>query len=199
MGFVLTRPCETCNNGWMSDLETLVQPVIEPMIRGQAKTLTFSDCRTAAEWMVKTSIMFEYFQNRTRRYFTRRDRIAIATTRSLPRMMMFFAHYIPRTEHTSAWFHEYPIPLVMTTERGIIQADAYSATFALGQLVLQMFTHRYREPTILFHTPGDWNDASIQTWPNRLGNELHWPPRLLLDEENLLLFSKRWAGLKPNA
>lgn len=199
MGFVLTKPCRSCNNRWMSELETRAIPILTPMIQGQATTLTSESCRTLAQWMIKTSIMFEFLQRRPRRYFTRGDRIGIYQNLAVPRMMLFLARYIPRTEPTSGWFHEYPIPLVMTTPEGKLDAEAYAATFAIGQLVIQVFTHRYRLPTVRFHTPGDWNDASVQVWPNRLGQEKNWPPQLLLDEENLLLFSRRWAELKPNA
>lgn len=171
LGFVLTKPCKNCNNGWMNDLENAAIPILAPTIQGQPRTLTFAECRTLARWMVKTSIMFEFLQRRPTRYFTRRDRIALFESLSIRRVLLFLARYVPRTEPTSGWFQEYPMPLQITAPIGAQEdVDAYVATFAIGQLVLQLFAHRSRLPTLVLRSAGDWTDATVQAEPPRTRN-----------------------------
>ena len=38
--------CGECNNGWMSDLETRVKPVIEPLLEDSAVVLSTDDRKT---------------------------------------------------------------------------------------------------------------------------------------------------------
>lgn len=198
LGFVLTKPCEKCNNGWMSALEQSAIPVLTPMIQGQPAALTYANCRTLTQWIVKTGIMFEFYQNRTKRYFARRDRTGLREALEIPRIRVFLARYVCRSEPNSFWFHDYLVPLVMTTPEGTVNADAYTATFAIGQMVIQFFAHRCELGNVL-HIPGNWDDACVQVWPNHLGDEEWRPPSLVLDEENLSDFSWRWAKLMAHS
>jgi|ERR1700733_3821624 len=53
--------CDQCNNGWMSRLETAVQPFLGPMIRhGRPTRLKPPQQALLARWAVKTALMAEY-------------------------------------------------------------------------------------------------------------------------------------------
>jgi len=53
---VAGRICKACNNGWMSELETVAMPVLLPLVRGErdVRQLTPQGARKVAAWAVKT-------------------------------------------------------------------------------------------------------------------------------------------------
>jgi hypothetical protein len=48
--------CKSCNNGWMSDLESKAKPILEPMLTGTPKALGTSDQTLLATWVIKTGM-----------------------------------------------------------------------------------------------------------------------------------------------
>jgi hypothetical protein len=55
------RVCQqTCNGGWMSDLERAVRPILEPMLIGRAKPLGRDSQATLAAWAYKTALMLNF-------------------------------------------------------------------------------------------------------------------------------------------
>src|SRR5579875_2796011 len=46
--------CGRCNNGWMSELETSVEPILGPMLQGARRAITATDQHTLATWATKT-------------------------------------------------------------------------------------------------------------------------------------------------
>src|SRR4051794_30508676 len=51
--------CRPCNNGWMSRLETAVQPALEPLILGPSRQGSIEDATILATWATKTSLIVE--------------------------------------------------------------------------------------------------------------------------------------------
>ena len=58
--------CESCNNGWMSDLESGAKPYLETMLRGRGRELHEAGLRTLATWALKTSMMVEHMHGAKR-------------------------------------------------------------------------------------------------------------------------------------
>jgi hypothetical protein len=52
--------CESCNGGWMSDLEAAVMDVIPLIYDGTKKLITQDEQNILANWAVKTAIMIQY-------------------------------------------------------------------------------------------------------------------------------------------
>jgi len=59
----VTGPCKPCNETWMSDIETVVTPVLGPMILHSAATALDrnSQARLAA-WATKTAMVAEFMR-----------------------------------------------------------------------------------------------------------------------------------------
>jgi hypothetical protein len=53
------KVCETCNTGWMSQLETKVKPILTPAIEGESKTLSLKEAHTVSIWASKTAAVAE--------------------------------------------------------------------------------------------------------------------------------------------
>ena len=49
--------CEGCNNGWMSQLENQVKPILTPLMNGHAFDLDLDDQLTLARWVCLLSLI----------------------------------------------------------------------------------------------------------------------------------------------
>jgi hypothetical protein len=54
------RVCRACNNGWMSDLEQQVIPLLQPLMADQTVVLNPAMLATLSTWACKTAMMLEY-------------------------------------------------------------------------------------------------------------------------------------------
>ncbi len=66
--------CRKCNSGWMSQLESVIEPILGPILRGQDRHLDDEDRNVLAVWVFKTFLMI-HEQARTpplvpRRHYT---------------------------------------------------------------------------------------------------------------------------------
>jgi hypothetical protein len=52
--------CETCNSGWMSNLETAAKPLLTPLIAGTPCTITESSALTIARWIALKVLVGEH-------------------------------------------------------------------------------------------------------------------------------------------
>ena len=52
--------CETCNNGWMSEIVNCAKPVIEKMALSQSTTISPNEVGELAGWIALTNIMQEF-------------------------------------------------------------------------------------------------------------------------------------------
>lgn len=61
---VLGQVCGECNNGWMSELENQVRPLVQSMLPGViGRTLSAADAGTLARWAFKTAIVLNAASN----------------------------------------------------------------------------------------------------------------------------------------
>jgi hypothetical protein len=51
--------CADCNNGWMSELEDEVKPVLTPLLKNHRTTLTRDDQILLATWATKTGLVHQ--------------------------------------------------------------------------------------------------------------------------------------------
>ncbi|MFZ0229305.1 MAG: hypothetical protein WAL41_20710 [Mycobacterium sp.] len=49
--------CASCNNGWLSSLESSARPVLTPLIRGESRHLPSDDQALIAKWTCKTTLV----------------------------------------------------------------------------------------------------------------------------------------------
>ena len=82
---LIKKVCETCNNGWMSRLESRSKPVIERLWRERSCELDIHDCRTLALWSCKTAMMFEASRPQDQWAFTDLDRCLLYTNDRMPK------------------------------------------------------------------------------------------------------------------
>ena len=75
--------CLPCNTGWMSQIETLVRPILEPMIKGEEITIDRQQQRTLSLW-VTLKVMVGEQSKPDAATFTPRQRHALKISHTIP-------------------------------------------------------------------------------------------------------------------
>lgn len=198
MGFIVKKPCGSCNNGWMSRLETKAEPIMWPMIVGNRTEIDSGQQITLAKWLLKTSMVWELYRRRSPKYFKPRERLDMSAERAdlPPHMLFFLARFRSLSSGDACFFSEYDLPLAFESE-GRHVADAYVSTFAIGELALQIFAHRLNKPDLRFHIKKSWEDAEFR-FAHSL-RTIQWPPKLTLSDDSIEVFHRRWLTLHDNS
>jgi hypothetical protein len=63
--------CQTCNNGWMSQLQTSAKPLLAGMLDGEPQNLRAGDQHTLLTWSTMTAITNQYCSRETVEAFRR--------------------------------------------------------------------------------------------------------------------------------
>jgi hypothetical protein len=199
-------PCEECNHGWMSDLETNVKAFVTPMMFGKSISLAPDAQITIAEWFLKTVMVYEYEMHHgpksTRRYFKPVDRYAFYKDRLIPGNTQIFLARVRSKAHLDSGIdgiYIQPRPALTVFKHNsddLLEVESYCVTFRINQLALQIFTFRdlkefnggnYR---LSFRTGLDWTSARARIWP--LSGSRDWPPPKAIGPDLIPKFEDCW-------
>jgi hypothetical protein len=187
--FKYPNVCTKCNNGWMSDLEERVQPIITPMIHGNATTLTESELKIVGCWASKTAVMIDA-------YFAPR---AIPAPEGSH--LLYGDREPPDTFHVRLGAYDAPARGIwMPWGRNVAHytITAPSGTEFKTDLVLVpiAFKHLLVWTNVLVGRPDDGTFQGfgpadgldfVQAWPTIGGVE--WPPRRVIDMRTFLMMA----------
>jgi hypothetical protein len=191
VGFV----CASCNNGWMSDLENRVKPIVEGLFGGELVTLDRSDQATLAAWAGKNAMVYEALRLEASWFFANSERQAMRESRQLPlRTSVWIAKCI---EQASIFCSASDLGGVAKVSNG--QVKAYVTTMGFGPLAIQVLSVKLPSsiplnmPITADLRPGPWDQVAIQIWPIQ-AELVAWPASMGLSGElGLNTFSKRWT------
>jgi hypothetical protein len=163
--------CGQCNQGWMNGLETTVQPLITPMIRGTPAALNLKNQKAIATWAVKTAMVAEYLKPEAQRFFTHEDRRSLMETLE------------PAGTRTDVWLTRYAgrndgvlsDTVALTLQNRVI--GCHVSAFALGQFAVQVCVHRLNPGEVVATRPGPWDRLLVAIWPLQ-ARPVTWPPTL---------------------
>ena len=198
-GIISRKPCQRCNNTWMSKLEGQAKSILIPLMQDKKPSLTQDERSVIARWFIKTVMVFEFIGGMKERlnYFGSEERHSIMKSLAMPVPTLV---YLGRYKGSLACsIHETKLPFITKTRDGhSVSVDGYSATFTIKSLALQVFTMRWPKDLTgqaSISIPGRWSDVVVELWP--LHCDIIWPPPLILDDEGLDLFSHRWLTARP--
>ncbi len=170
-GITTRAPCERCNNGWMSHLESKVQPFLTPMLHGMSTALSPTTQLLLSRWLIKTAIMFDMRHSDRASYFTVDECRALMRSLTVPRdTQMFLAVYLGKKGVTA---QEMGTETKYLPEPHVNWRDfqTYSATITINTLVLQTFSYRrprqLRDAQLDIETFLQFPNADVQIWPSR--------------------------------
>jgi hypothetical protein len=183
--------CKTCNEGWMSKLETANEPLIGPPIDGKSILLDQLQRMFVAAWSAKTAMMMDSTTQSARPlFYTEDERHALMTSTEVPpRTTVWLGRFLGTVNLGAVSFN--------VSVREELWRDVWPTrvtTFLLGHLVIQVVTvhihavavhasAEYRNRTIRIScTKGPWDEILVACWPPD-GRNLYWPPVLAFHED----------------
>lgn len=182
--------CRPCNQGWMNDREQEVRPFLEPMLKGEAITITVDQMAELARWCAQKFVVMEYAARGTA-LTPRPDREALRTGGQIPPYFrIYMGNHVSKSRsasirhsHTLALSADGPVPPLDGMDRNI-----QTISLVVGKL----FIHLNASRVDAFDFEGTyfvsrvWDECRI--WPDP--NSSHsWPHRPLLDNAGLSIMS----------
>jgi hypothetical protein len=194
------RVCETCNNGWMSDLEGRAKPVLVPMMFGALPQISLSpeDQGVVALWAYKTVLMADFFG--ARRTLDPHVYTAFFRERCPPRrswvLMAAYAGSAKRLRSystTTTVTREMQHNAVGVLERNPIELPAVIGTLVVFHLVLQVVIYSGKDLPLRVANGHAWEQM---IWPVDPA-PVTWPPNMdTLDEAALITLAMRRGTLR---
>ena len=174
--------CATCNNGWMSSLESKTRPVLESILDGKLDNIDATSQSTLACWAVKTAMVLECLNPGRTSFYSDDERQLMCASQSLPsRTSVWIAKCINQPNIYSAakdlWTALY--------DGGV---HAYTTTMAFGSIAFQIVSIKTSAtipenvPITYDVTEGPWEQMLLQMWPP-CHKSLAWPPHYGLDSD----------------
>jgi hypothetical protein len=189
--------CSTCNNGWMSDLETSVQPILGPMLKGETRVISAPEQHVLATWAMKTMLAMQGINLGGTRFVSPEQYRWFGEHQTpLSGSYVWLAHYTeagvtPAMTENRILIHEWALtvqPPGQPSPQPDDPLNAFQVVFTIGPVVFWMVRYELPEPGLI-QTASD--DAHLLIWP-ALGPDVSWPPRAsIASEDELATLSRR--------
>jgi hypothetical protein len=161
--------CRPCNNGWMSELEVRVRPVLEPLILGKPRILSREDQALLSFWATKTLFGFQALEHESTEWARPEDYAELHELQApLPRSQVWLGAGEPKGEIAWQRAHSYRL-----NEAAPEQIDGFGATLTIGHAVFYLAIGYTARPGLRLRY--DAAMALKEIWPSTR-DELHWPP-----------------------
>jgi hypothetical protein len=181
--------CSTCNNGWMSLLETDVQPSLTPMMTtGVSASLTPEMRLKLATWAVKTTLVLDQLTPAKRAVPDSEYLFFYQRQAPLPYHEVLIGRIDPSVNNLVVSTIQSKIqmldditdtPTVRYLRRGAELGQwLYVFTFSIGFVVFQVLGHNFPR-AIHVRRPELFNQTMETLWPGLL--TITWPPGLTID------------------
>ncbi len=187
--------CGTCNNTWMSVLESKTKLVTNKMVFDcSPSVLQAGDIAALAANAFKSAVVADLMHDNRPPFFTLFERRRFAKGLTIPagvqmwlgsmatRRGLFKSHYFTTPTGTSCGF------------------ELNVFTYGMGHLVIQVVTSRWRKKAHRRHALPPvvtqaiaWDRVSVPFWPSD-GTPVSWPPSAHLGDEIIDEFSVRWRN-----
>jgi hypothetical protein len=191
--------CQTCNNRWMSGMETTVARIMGPMIEDLSFPLDRQNQQNLAEWAVKGAMVNDTVDaHRRLRFFKEAECHEFRQTRRIPDgTTVFVAQYNGRSLDS----HGVDFTLI-EPEANTLLVRGHVYNVMVGHVVLQVLSwHPEPQHENKFlqvrAKPGPWKRLATQIWPIA-AKSVDWPPPLSLstrnDHTHYLYFRERFKS-----
>lgn len=190
---VVKRLCGSCNNSWMSKLESTAKPIIESILDDTLTSIDAPGQVTLSTWAIKTAMVLEAFDPGQPWFYSADERDFMRRSHTFP-------------DGTSVWIAKcvnqpniYSAKMIHSTEPGPDGARAVSVTMAFGSLAIQVVTTKANRnnATVGYDvSKGRWQETLVQIQPASQDSK-PWPGKFGLDgDRGLIALTER---LDPNS
>jgi hypothetical protein len=188
--------CKSCNNGWMSDLESKTKPILKDMILHCRETaLRARDIALVAAVTFKNAVIADHMHDRRSPFFTIGERRDFRERQEVPPgAQMWLASIANQRGLFKSMYAEIP-------GRDSLAFHLNIFTYAVGHFVIQAVSSRYKRRNDRRHAPqlyltqdSEWDAVSIPCWPSN-GSVIKWPPSAHMGGDVVDAFIQRWTKL----
>lgn len=189
----LKEVCTECNGVWMSRLEKVTQPILEPLIRGERTDLTGAKLRQLAAWAQLKCLTLDAYYLGTHKG-TRHLPASTAHTfgqhyQPLANSLVRLGICVPPEQGAMLLWGRQLLTSPATAEHTEIKIVI--ATFAFGHLILQVLigasSVRDNVRQLLFPAS---DQRLIPCWPLESNHDISWPPRNTIPPEDFDLLAQ---------
>lgn len=185
------RVCQSCNNGWMSELQTRAKPILVPLINGERCTLRRQNQLVLASWITMFTMVAE-FRLRSDEYvaISESERNQFKDTRRpLMNWKIWIGciddqDWIGRYVHTSMPVVSKDDPVKQTSD-GVPVPNTQTTTFTVNKL----YVHVLSSTVIDLDVQRISTRLAQRIWPP-YEHTMRWPPRRLLSRDSAHHISK---------
>lgn len=176
--------CESCNNGWMSNLENQARPIIQTLMSSTASfALDLYQREIAARWTLKTAMVFEAVGG-TGWFYNIKDRSVLRSGQIPSGYTAFWAARCINLNGAYSAANN----MFESAARETDGVCGHVTTLAIGTLALQVITVRPSAMvprnaiiTIDGANVEPWPKVAAQLWPPTV--DFNWPPPIGLNSE----------------
>lgn len=178
----------TCNEGWMSDLEQAVKPILGPLALGQRIEMSPTDQALLAAWVWKTSLTVHATHPRSR------------TSPDREEYRRFFRDRTPPA-HAAVWVGGYhrvgrASQLVTKDAQVLDGAEPVGHTSVFTATVGAVLVQCLRTATLVPNAKITWTLTGTEThcvriWPPSPGPVM--PPQLAIAGDDFTVFAERFS------
>ena len=195
-GWKVKGPCRACNEGWMSNLEVAVAPILTPLMEGTVRNLDKDAQSTLAVWAFKTALMWDWKvapQKKRIPHFTQAERTALSLRLSMPAQThIVVSRYAATTSTLMIGGPLYlPRPNRRTARISIITIAIHSVAFQIASLRL---AYQSEEPMAVWVPNNGWPKFEKRLWPFESDGD--FPPLPPLERDGLIAWTERWRLLR---
>ncbi len=185
--------CETCNTGWMSNIESKhAKPVLTPLITGHnvRTEITQEIARSIALWVFKTAIVLDHAHHRANPWFPDYVREQLRVEQKMPSTVkMWICGVRGGRRHINLRAAYGAMNLSPT-----YPVYSYIVTGGIGNFAFQFCSIKQKRNIELFPLP-EFDDIAIPIWPG-IYSGITWPfTSNLAGENDLTRFSDRWSSI----
>jgi hypothetical protein len=183
--------CETCNNGWMSALETAAKPLLTPLITGTPCVISEADGLTIARWIVLKVLVGEH-NIRGDAVATQAQRDAFRATLAIPEN---FRIWVGRCGvdgwQTAYWRHASTFSTSPDIQPEHRFKNTHSVTFGIGELLVTALHTTVEGLDLAFN----YDQRSMMTALLPLPGSITWPSTKILTAYEATFIAHALDGL----
>jgi hypothetical protein len=188
--------CECCNNGWMSQLEGKVKPVVKALLGPKSAFIDSQQQATLGVWSVKNAMVFEALRHDQPWFYLSTERKTLKETLQPP--VKTFVWIAKCVNHDGPYCEGSDITGI--ADESTIPINCYLTTMAFKALAIQVLSFRLQQSIVQYSQvisrlrPGPWDQATLCIWPTKQA-QISWPPSFgLCGEAGLQAFRERWKS-----
>jgi hypothetical protein len=188
--------CEQCNNGWMSQIEGRVKPIIQVLLSKKSTVINSEQQSNLSTWSVKNAMVFEPLRRKYPGFYKSEERSSLKQNLSPPSQTYVWIALCTEFNGFYSSAHDLVGHASGVTESVI----GYVTTMSFGPLALQVLSLRLPEThpkdisTEIESKPGPWEKVTIPIWLIKLSQQPWHPSIGLVSEIGLETLSQRWVS-----